>query len=314
MGMSSVSNLPIEDIPEQFVEIVAKIKLQQRDVRKTMLKIIHNCFQNDVDSDRTIMEICEYMCFLSKDCYRTFFIYLIGTNVDIDNKELNLISAVLEMINCCVMNKFALPDIENNDFIDKQVSCHKKFGNGNTMMAIDAMESLALQTIYSNNNFFNEKQKCRLIEIINNYLGKDGVCGGQVMKMLCKKKKVYKDELTRIQQMTFNAYFIACIDCLNVILCYTQRQKNILRSYANNVCNLLCMLKPEKGFSKNTITENSLQKAKLFVEQGDKMVKNVKNQKLMQNFIEYIYYNIERKRNCSHDNSPTIVKSDVATL
>ena len=314
MGIGAMLNLPIEEVPERFVEVVVKLKLQQREVRKTMLKIIHNFFQSDVESDKAIMEICEYMCFLNDDSYSSLFFYLIGNVNDVDPKELNLISALFEIINCCVRQKFALPDIENNDFIAQKESCHKKFGNGKTILAIDAMEALVFQVIYTDSKFFSDRQKNRIIEIINNYRGKDGVCGGQIMKMLCKKKKVYKDELTRIKQMLFNAYFLAFIDCLNVVSSHTQRQKNILKSYANNVCNLLCLLNYDEIFIDNAISDNTLQKARLFADQGVKIIENVKNRELMQNFIEYLYYNIEKKCHCNQRNSPMIVESSAATL
>lgn len=311
---SRESEIDNQNIPDKFVEITSLLKLHRKNVRKKILKILHQNFnEEDDDSEKLLMEIIEYSIFLDNKYYCSFFTGLLCEMLNINKSESLFIGSIIEMMSSYITMQNAMPDIENDDFICDKLSCHKKFGNANTIIASNSLLPLIFKVISTNDSIKIDKAtRCEFIEIISKYSGKDGVCGGQMMKMMLKKRKSYQDELTRINRLKISALFYAGAECVELLSGCNKKKRMFIRNYINNFCNLIYIYNTIN--SKTLSKENILSKAELLMEQAVDSIKGIgDNCEKLINFAEYYCYCIEKLLETNNSiGNKIFIKSDVS--
>ncbi len=298
-----------QNVPDEFIEIASLMRLHDRNVRKMMFKILNSVFDEDEDVDNRTREVIEYAICLNKrrDC--SFFVKLLGEALDVKDKELLFLCAIIDFLDAYNTTRIAMPEFENNDYTHGAEACHKKFGKVFTSVAMNSSLSIVFEAISCSKivNISAEK-RCELSGLVGRYTGNSGLCNGEMMKLLLKKKKkCYKDELTRMQKMENRVLFLLGLDCL-LVLSGKIENKQFLKGCLDNFCGFTETL---KCINAADDLENCLEKAKLFVEQAKNNIKKTNYD--TKRIIKYIEYNFYFLKSCIKEanNQPIIIESDV---
>ena len=299
------------NIPDDLIEISSLLKLNRKKVRTNMLKLLNNSFDEDCeDSKKELLEIMRYTVFLGGKYYRSFLISILGEAFDVNKQKITFTSSIIELLHSYILMQNAMPDIENEDYRNNYLTCHKKFGNTKTIIATNALISLIIENI-TNNPLFNNDEKCKIISIITKHNGKDGVSCGQIMKYILKKKDTHtNDEETRIRKLKFDALFNAGFECLSAFKTISETQSRAIKNYINNFCNLTAIYSSISTGQQNI--NELIERSKLCCEQATKSVSRIKNNKNLINFIKYIKYDIDKLINSKTISKPVLVNSDLA--
>lgn len=306
-------NIDNQNIPDEFIEITSLLKVHKKNVRKKMLKLLHQNFNEDCeDSKKQLMDIMEYAIFSGGKHYRSFFVELLGKMFDINLAKSLFVGSIIEMMHNYIIMQTAMPELENDDYRHNRESCHKKFGSAQTIVASNTLYSLIMEIITSNGSVkLNNDIRCQIVKIIAKYSGKDGIGGGQMMKLLFKKKQLENDEKTRIRKLKINSLFLAGAECIEIIANVNEKQKQSLKTYISNLCNLMNTYEEiYKTEDEGTINE-LLNKSKMFCEQGKKSISKIENSNLLVSFLQYNNYCIEKLANEKKQSRPLAVQSDI---
>ncbi|MGN0666335.1 MAG: polyprenyl synthetase family protein [Huintestinicola sp.] len=89
-------------------------------------------------------------------------------------------ACALEMIHTFSLIHDDLPCMDNDDYRRGQLSCHKKYGEAEALLAGDALENLAFEII-SSDEHLTEKQRVDIIRVLSRAVGVLGMIGGQII-------------------------------------------------------------------------------------------------------------------------------------
>lgn len=141
----------------------------------------------------------------------------------IDKYDTLNIAAAIEMIHNYSLIHDDLPDLDNDDYRRGQLSCHKKFGTANAILAGDALLTEAFYVLSSNMfKHIDINQRINIINIIAYHSGSNGMVFGQSIDMLCKLNqdidgincnelnKILLKKTTGLFQMTCETAAIIC--------------------------------------------------------------------------------------------------------
>ena len=309
MYCSNNDNIDNIDIPDEFIEIASLLKLNKKQVKKQMVRIINDDYEEEQDeSGKKITEIINYAVFLGGKYYRSFFINILGEALCVKKTIISFIATILELLHCQALMQNALPYMENEDYRYSNATCHKRFGNSETIIASNILISMIIEMIIENKEI-NYEVKCKIIAIITKHIGKNGINGGQMIKLMMKKKdNISHDEEIRMKKLKLNSLFIAGAECLELLAKTTEAQNKNIAIYILNFCNLMNMYKQIMK-DKNHVQEN-LERIKLICDQGIKGIRKIKDSEKLVAFIRYYKYCIEKTTNEKQLNKPIIVSSD----
>lgn len=301
-----------QHLPKDLIEIYEMIKLRKKKIRANINTIINEQFNDETEK---IGEIIRYATLSGETYYRSFLVEIIGNLLNVPKPKQRFIGTMLEFLHTAELMQNSLPEIDNDIFRHHSLSCCKKFGQEMTIIAHSALISLVFYLISSNSDVSLKKnEKCKIIEILSSFNGKDGVSTRQLMKVMSKKKQTFfTDEIIRMHKLKLQTFFLAGGECITLLSGQNKDIKNIILHYVQNICNLLEILdsiinddnavyisnkSPDKMEKSNMLLQQTQISVQLICE---KLQIDAKNGKPLIDFAKFIFYTIEME-NRKHTN------------
>ena len=279
-----------KNIPDEFIEITGLMRLRKKKMKGNLAKIIHNEFDDFSD----LSEIVEYAVMSGKSYYHSFFAEILGESCKVSEEKRRFLGAIFEMMYNYFEMQNDISDFENVEYRNKKITCQKKYGVGKTIIASNAILSLIYKLIADNKMLkISSKDKCRIISILTKYSGKNGLTGGQMLKIMTKNKKLYEDELTRIHKLRNSSIYLAIFECFEILSELNEKQIKGLKVYVDNFCHLLEIYEKIQQNDKSKI-EGLMKRAEIIRNQSTKIIKNIEiDNKKLNDFMNFNYYLID---------------------
>ncbi len=290
--LNSENQIDNKNVPDEFVEITTELRLHRKQVRGLLAKIVHE-FCNE-EQDAEIGEIMEYALMSGETYYRSFFSKIIGETLGLNTAKSLFVGEIIEMIHHHSVMQNNLPEFDNDDFRHSRQTCHRKYGTSKTIIASNALNALTYQFITNNEKVkISKSMRCDIVSVISKYIGKDGICGGQMMSVCNKSKIMYSDEMTRLKKLNQSVLLNAALDCLFLMSDCSAKEKKAIKNYSNGICSMFNIY--DKIQNKDLNKDELLESAKLLQEQtvsslnifGDRAKKMI-------NFARYYFFCLQK--------------------
>ncbi|MEY0975685.1 MULTISPECIES: (2E,6E)-farnesyl diphosphate synthase [Providencia] len=143
---------------------------------------------------------------------RPFLTYAIGSMFGVSQENLDAPAAAVECIHAYSLIHDDLPAMDDDDLRRGQPTCHIKYGEGNAVLAGDALQTLAFQLLSSAPMpDVTDKDRIAMIAELSYASGLAGMCGGQALDLDAEGKQVDLESLERIHQHKTGALIRAAI-------------------------------------------------------------------------------------------------------
>lgn len=163
-------------------------------------------------ADLPLAKAMKYGTLLGGKRLRPFLTYTVGTMLGIKKESLDAPAAAVECIHAYSLIHDDLPAMDNDDLRRGQPTCHIKFGEGNAVLAGDALQALAFQLLSSAQiPDVCDKDRIAMIAELAYASGLAGMCGGQALDLDAEGKRVNLAALERIHQHKTGALIRAAI-------------------------------------------------------------------------------------------------------
>lgn len=128
----------------------------------------------------------------------------------------NAAACAIEMIHTYSLIHDDLPCMDDDDFRRGRQSCHKVFGESFALLAGDALQALAFETIAKTNAAVEPKAVLKASAFLAKNCGVDGMVGGQVIDLSCEGRKAPIDTITTMYLLKTGALIeaAAVIGCI----------------------------------------------------------------------------------------------------
>ena len=147
---------------------------------------------------KNLHKAMRYSLFAGGKRLRPYLIMLVYQMFKKDPEEITPVAAAIEMIHTFSLIHDDLPDIDDDDFRRGKKSCHNLFGEGEALLAGDALLVNAFELItYAD---ISTEHKLRFIRELAHECGISGLIAGQMVDIESEGKKVSKKTLAYIHE------------------------------------------------------------------------------------------------------------------
>lgn len=115
--------------------------------------------------------------------FRAFLCLEVGRRLALSEERLLPLACALEMVHCYSLIHDDLPAMDNADLRRGRPSVHKEFDEATAILAGNALQSLAFETIASEAVSPDASVRCRLVRGLAEAIGAQGMMGGQILDL-----------------------------------------------------------------------------------------------------------------------------------
>jgi geranylgeranyl diphosphate synthase, type II len=144
-------------------------------------------------------------------------------------------ACALEMIHTYSLIHDDLPSMDDDDLRRGRPTCHVKFGEATAILAGDALQTLAFQTLAEDERLAPELRVKLLAEIARAAGTPDGMVAGQALDLAAESRDVNGDELERIHHKKTGALICAAARCGAMIAGANDDELAAVTDYAINL-------------------------------------------------------------------------------
>jgi geranylgeranyl pyrophosphate synthase len=154
-----------------------------------------------------------------------------GANADL----LLRTACALEMIHTYSLIHDDLPSMDNDELRRGRPTCHIKFDEATAILAGDALQTLAFQTIAEDERLSPDLRVQLVAEIARAAGTPEGMVAGQALDLDAESRKVGGDELERIHHQKTGALIRAAARCGALIAGAKENELEAITEYATNL-------------------------------------------------------------------------------
>jgi geranylgeranyl diphosphate synthase type II len=158
-----------------------------------------------------IYDAVRYSVFAGGKRIRPVLLLLTANSCGLALNKVMPVACALEMIHTYSLIHDDLPAMDNDDYRRGQLTSHKKFGEAIAILAGDALLTKAFETICNCKKYFSSDMIIKVIEVISDAAGINGMVGGQVADIIFENKKISKKTLNFIHSHKTGALIKASI-------------------------------------------------------------------------------------------------------
>lgn len=154
-----------------------------------------------------------------------------GASID----DLMRTACALEMIHTYSLIHDDLPSMDNDELRRGRPTCHVEFDEATAILAGDALQTLAFQTIAEDQRLSAELRVLLIAEIARAAGTPEGMVAGQAHDLDAESREVTKQELERIHQHKTGALIRASARCGGMIAGVDESELAAITEYATNL-------------------------------------------------------------------------------
>lgn len=167
--------------------------------------------------------------------FRPALLLAVGQTFGASNERLIRTACALEMVHTYSLIHDDLPSMDDDELRRGRATCHVKFDEATAILAGDALQALAFQTIAEDEKL-DAALRIRLISEIARASGTpEGMVAGQALDLAAESREVTGDELERIHQHKTGALIRAAARCGAMIAGANENELAAITEYATNL-------------------------------------------------------------------------------
>jgi geranylgeranyl pyrophosphate synthase len=167
--------------------------------------------------------------------FRPALLLAVGQTFGASREQLIRTACALEMIHTYSLIHDDLPSMDDDELRRGRATCHVKFDEATAILAGDALQALAFQTIAEDEKL-DAPLRVKLISEITRAAGTPfGMVAGQALDLAAESREVTGDELERIHQHKTGALIRAAARCGALIAGTNESELTAVTEYATNL-------------------------------------------------------------------------------
>jgi geranylgeranyl pyrophosphate synthase len=182
-----------------------------------------------------VHEAIRWSVFAGGKRFRPALLLAVGQTFGAATDKLIRTACALEMIHTYSLIHDDLPSMDDDDLRRGRATCHVKFGEATAILAGDALQALAFQTI-AEDETLDAALRVQLISEVSRASGApEGMVAGQALDLDAESREVTGEELERIHRLKTGALIRAAARCGALIAGANEDELAAITEYATNL-------------------------------------------------------------------------------
>jgi geranylgeranyl pyrophosphate synthase len=189
----------------------------------------------DTEEPTRVHSAIRWSLFAGGKRFRPALLLAAGQTFGANTDDLLRTACALEMIHTYSLIHDDLPSMDNDELRRGRPTCHIKFGEATAILAGDALQSLAFQTIAEDERLSPDLRIQLVAEIARAAGTPEGMVAGQAHDLGAESRDVTNDELERIHHRKTGALIRAAARCGGMIAGVDDTELQAITEYATNL-------------------------------------------------------------------------------
>ena len=189
----------------------------------------------ETDEPTQVHKAIRWSVFAGGKRFRPALLLATGQTFGAPAEDLVRTACALEMIHTYSLIHDDLPSMDDDDLRRGRPTCHVKFGEATAILAGDALQTLAFQTIAEDERLAPDLRVKLIAEIARAAGTPEGMVAGQALDLAAESRDVTPDELDRIHQAKTGALIRVAARCGAIIAGADQNELAALTEYATHL-------------------------------------------------------------------------------
>lgn len=186
------------------------------------------------DAPRSLVEAMRYSIDAGGKRIRPLLVLATLEDLDIRIDDALYVAAAVEFIHTYSLIHDDLPAMDDDDYRRGQLTNHKKFDEATAILAGDAMQALAFESITRTERVVAEQQ-VELIRLLSEAAGVKGMVAGQVLDLAGEQKQLTVEEIEAIHVRKTGALLSFSIEAGAILAQLCEDKREHLKRYAYNI-------------------------------------------------------------------------------
>ena len=187
------------------------------------------------DEPQRVHAAIRWSVFAGGKRFRPALLLATGQTLGASTDDLLRTACALEMIHTYSLIHDDLPSMDNDDLRRGRPTCHLKFGEATAILAGDALQALAFQTIAEDERLAPAVRVRLIAEVARAAGTPQGMVAGQALDLDAESRDVTKVELDRIHLRKTAALIRAAARCGAIIAGASENDLEATTEYAGNL-------------------------------------------------------------------------------
>lgn len=189
----------------------------------------------DSESPERIHSAIRWSVFAGGKRFRPALTLAVGQTFGAPTEALLRTACAVEMIHTYSLIHDDLPSMDDDDLRRGRATCHVKFGEATAILAGDALQSLAFQTIAEDESLMPALRVRLIAEVARAAGTPDGMVAGQALDLQAESRDVTGEELEQIHLRKTGALIRAAAQCGALIANASDTELTVITEYATNL-------------------------------------------------------------------------------
>jgi len=226
--ISSVSSVVISSVATEAREFLASC-------RTLIDSELDRLIPKTSKEPERVHEAIRWSVFAGGKRFRPALLLAVGQTFGAATDRLMRTACALEMIHTYSLIHDDLPSMDDDELRRGRATCHVKFDEATAILAGDALQALAFQTI-AEDETLNAELRFQLISEVSRASGTpEGMVAGQALDLDAESRAVTGEELERIHRLKTGALIRASARCGAMIAGANEDELAAITEYATNL-------------------------------------------------------------------------------
>ncbi|ABV37932.1 polyprenyl synthetase [Shewanella sediminis HAW-EB3] len=166
---------------------------------------------------------------------RPFLVYAIGDMLNVAPEKLDACAAAIECVHAYSLIHDDLPAMDDDALRRGQPTVHIAFDEATAILAGDALQALAFESICEPINGITPSQNLAMVRALAKASGYSGMCGGQAMDLNATDKQIDLATLTKLHRLKTGALIRCAVELPMIAAAVTVEEQNLLMDFADAI-------------------------------------------------------------------------------
>ena len=222
-------------VPSEILPVIREINTALDQSRSLVEEALHALLPAGYVSPQNVHQAIRWSVFAGGKRFRPALLIASGQTFGASIDTLLNVACALEMIHTYSLIHDDLPSMDDDDLRRGRPTCHIKFGEATAILAGDALQALAFNTI-AEDKHLQPEIKVQLISELSRAAGTPyGMVAGQALDIDAEARQVLDVEVEEIHRLKTAALIICAVRCGAIIAGANEKELEAITNYATNL-------------------------------------------------------------------------------
>jgi geranylgeranyl diphosphate synthase type II len=222
-------------VPFEILPVTREINTALDQSRSLVEEALHALLPAGYVSPQNVHQAIRWSVFAGGKRFRPALLIASGQTFGASIDTLLNVACALEMIHTYSLIHDDLPSMDDDDLRRGRPTCHIKFGEATAILAGDALQALAFNTI-AEDKHLQPEIKVQLISELSRAAGTPyGMVAGQALDIDAEARQVLDVEVEEIHRLKTAALIICAVRCGAIIAGANEKELEAITNYATNL-------------------------------------------------------------------------------